>query len=597
MPYAKVAVVAGLALLALPGAGCGSGHGATPGLNGAGGGAGDATGGGAGGDATDAGPPASDATGSVDTPAGPYLIIQEDQTGFDAVDGKIFPRQGSTSITGYTGSGFADGDPGLGKTISWSIQVTTAGTYPLAWRYAFGGAPENLRDARLVINGTALDDTVSFPFTTTWNNWQETAAVAVDLPAGPSFIQLQALMPSGLANIDYFKIYGDGITPDQPSFSLSVGVNDPAAGTVTSAPVQSFYAYGAAVTVTATANPGYFFESWTGDVPGATAAHTFPITGNTRLVARFLPTGTMQDPNLIGYAAVQDDAGTPFLLNGGSLGPSVTATTLDDLKTYLGSPDPYVVSFSGMFQGQDLIKIASNKTLLGVGASAHLDGIELQVNGARNVIIRNVTVSNVVADGSGIANDAIEITGGARNVWIDHCELYSDLTHGKDFYDGLLDIKNESSFITVSWSNIHDHWKASLISSGDEQVGDTVIRATYHHNYFHDCGSRLPSIRFGRAHIFDNYYFNNTTGSCVDSRMGAIVKAESNYFESSKNTIGWFEGPATGYWDVANNTFVNCTGSQPTTSTGQLMPPYTYLPDDPAGLPSSVVAGAGVGNM
>ncbi len=104
----------------------------------------------------------------------------------------------------------------------------------------------------------------------------------------------------------------------------------------------------------------------------------------------------------------------------------------------------------------------------------------------------------------------------SRNIWIDHCELYSDLTHGKDFYDGLLDIKNESSFVTVSWSNIHDHWKASLISSGDEQVGDTVIRATYHHNYFHDCGSRLPSIRFGRAHVFDNYYLNNTTGSCVE---------------------------------------------------------------------------------
>lgn len=86
----------------------------------------------------------------------------------------------------------------------------------------------------------------------------------------------------------------------------------------------------------------------------------------------------------------------------------------------------------------------------------------------------------------------------------------------------------------VSWSNIHDHFKASLISSGDEQVGDTVIRATYHHNYFHDCGSRLPSIRFGRAHVFDNYYFNNTTGSCVDSRMAAVAKAESNYFSSSR---------------------------------------------------------------
>lgn len=599
VPYAKI-VTAAAGVLAIALVGCGSHNQSATGAGGATGTGGDT---GTGGGTADAG--SADA-GSIDTaddgavvdaPTGPFIIIQEDQTGFDAVDGKILPRQGSTTITGYTGAGFADGDTGLGKTISWSINVANAGTYQLAWRYAFGGAAANTRDARLVINGVALDDTVTFPYTIDWTNWQESAAVSVDLPAGSVFVQLQAVGPSGLANIDYFKVYGDGITPDVPSFSLAVTAGDPNAGTVSYSPVQPFYPYGAMVTATATANTGYFFQSWTGDVPGATATYTFSITGNTRLEARFLPQGTMQDPDVIGYATVQDDAGTPYLLNGGSLGPTVTATTIDDLKMYLGSADPYVVNFSGLIQGVDLIPIASNKTLVGVGDTAHLDGIELQINGSRNVIIRNVTVSNVVADGTGIANDAIEITGGARNVWIDHCELYSDLLHGKDYYDGLLDVKNESSFITVSWSNIHDHFKASLISSGDEQVGDTVIRATYHHNYFHDCGSRLPSIRFGRAHVFDNYYFNNTTGSCVDSRMGAVVKAEGNYFSSSKNTVGWFEGPATGYWDVANNVFLNCTGAQPTTSTGQLTPPYTYVVDDPNALPTSIVAGAGVGKL
>jgi pectate lyase len=300
---------------------------------------------------------------------------------------------------------------------------------------------------------------------------------------------------------------------------------------------------------------------------------------------------------VLGYATVQDDTETPFLLNGGSLGPSVTASTIDELKSYLGSPDPYVVSFSGQLTGPDNIAVGSNKTLLGVGASAHLDGIELQINGSRNVIIRNVTVSNVVADGTGLANDAIEITGGAKNVWIDHCELYSDLDHGKDYYDGLLDIKNESSFITVSWCAIHDHFKASLISSGEEQVGDTVIRATYHHNYFYNCGSRLPSIRFGKAHLFGNYYKDNTSGSCVNSRMGAVVRVENNYFSNSKDPIGFWDSPMTGYWDVTNNVFSSCTGSQPTTSTGALTPPYSYPADAPADLPAAIPAGAGVGKL
>jgi len=79
-----------------------------------------------------------------DLPVGPGItIIQEDQPGFAAVDGKVYPRQGSTNVTGYTGTGFADGDPGLGKTIGWSVKAETAGTYMLVWRYAFGGLATN----------------------------------------------------------------------------------------------------------------------------------------------------------------------------------------------------------------------------------------------------------------------------------------------------------------------------------------------------------------------------------------------------------------------------------------------------------------------
>jgi hypothetical protein len=40
-----------------------------------------------------------------------------------------------------------------------------------------------------------------------------------------------------------------------------------------------------------------------------------------------------------------------------------------------------------------------------------------------------------------------------------------------------------------------------------------------------------------------------------------------------------------------------CTGAQPTTSTGSLTLAYPYTLDDPAGLPVSVPAGAGVGKL
>ena len=392
-------------------------------------------------------------------------------------------------------------------------------------------------------------------------------------------------------------ILGEGITPDNPSFSLTVASNDPAAGTVTYTPVQSFYPAGASVMLTATANAGYFFQSWTGDSPSATASTTITITKNMVMTARFLPTGTVQDPALVGYAAVQDDAGTPYLLHGGSLGPTVTATTLEELKMYLGSPNPYVVSFSGLIVGTDSISVASNKTLLGVGTGAHLQGIELQVTARATSSSATSRCHTSSPKGRAWPTTRSCITG-AMNVWIDHCDLYSDLTHDKDYYDGLLEIKNGASFITVSHCHIHDHLKVSLISSGDDQVGDTVIRATYHHNYFHDTGSRLPSIRFGKAHIFNNYYLNNPEGTGVNSRMGAVVRVEGNHFQNVQNPIVFQDSLRTGNWDVTGgNTFVGCTGSQPTTSTGQLTPPYSYTLDPVANVPTAVPAAAGVGKI
>jgi pectate lyase len=532
------------------------------------------------------------ATGAVPEPGLTY--IQEDELGFSAVDGLILPRQASTSITGYTGTGFADGDPGEGTAISWSVNADREGDRSLVWRYAFGGAAENTRDARLLVNGMEVAENFVFPYTTTWDAWQETSPLVVTLAEGPNFIQLVALGASGLANVDYLLIQGEGITPSTPSFSLSATANDPDAGTVTVDPELAFYPEGTEVTVTAEAEPGYFFQSYTGDVTSANAEHTFAIDQNTRIIARFLPEGAEQDPALVGYATVQDDEGTPYLVTGGSLGEEVTATTLEELTSYLESAEPLVVSFSGLFEGADAIHIASDKTLLGIGDTAHLRGIELAVESQRNVIIKNVAVSHVVAEGTGSANDAIVISD-SKNVWVDHCELFSDLDNGKDYYDGLLEIKNGAAFITVSHTEFHDHYKVSLISSGDEQVGDTVIRATYHHNYFHDTVSRLPSIRFGKAHVFNNYFSNNTGGSGVNSRMGAVVKVESNHFENTDDPIGWFEGPETGFWEVSDNVFEACAGSQPTTSTGMLEIPYAYTLDPVADVPASVSAAAGVG--
>lgn len=73
--------------------------------------------------------------------------------------------------------------------------------------------------------------------------------------------------------------------------------------------------------------------------------------------------------------------------------------------------------------------VGNNTSLLGVGSTAVLNGGGLRLDHASNVIIRNLGINHVVGD------DSITVTF-SNNVWIDHCELWSDRTHGVDFYDG-----------------------------------------------------------------------------------------------------------------------------------------------------------------
>ncbi|MBI5474656.1 MAG: hypothetical protein HY961_20145 [Ignavibacteriae bacterium] len=446
------------------------------------------------------------------------IIIQENEMGFCSVDGVI-----ATSVAGYTGSGYADSDPGVGKSISWQFTVPAQGTYALMWRYGLGGNPGD-RNARLLLNGNLTIDTVRFPHTGAWTNWTLSIPVNVTLAPGSYKLRIEAYSASGLANVDYVKVIG-AAAPDSctPSYVLTVAANNSAWGTVTYAPIQPYYDRGTLVTVRAHANPGYYFQSWTGEEPSADSVFTFAIRSNVSAVARFLPSGTVMDQDITGYATVQSDNGTPYTLIGGALGDTVVATTVAQLQSYLGGAGPRVVRFTGELVGTDVVTITSDKTLLGAG-TAHLRGIELSINNARNVIIRNITVSHVTPQ------DAVEINGRSKNILIDHCDFSSDRDHGTEYYDGLLDVKNESSFITVAWCKFHDHFKTSLISSGDQAVADTVIRITYHHNYFYNCESRLPSIRFGKAHIFNNYYKNCHTA--INSRMGACVRVERNYFDS-----------------------------------------------------------------
>lgn len=266
---------------------------------------------------------------------------------------------------------------------------------------------------------------------------------------------------------------------------------------------------------------------------------------------------------------------------GGKGGAVTTVSSLSALTSALASDTAAIVYISGTITGNVAIRVGSNKTVLGKAGSS-LVGVGLRVYQKSNVIIRNVKISNVLAE----AGDAIGIQS-AHNVWVDHVELSSNRDHDKDYYDGLLDITHGCYGVTVSYSILHDHWKSSLVGHSDSNGSeDVAIRVTYHHNYWYNLNSRLPSFRFGQGHIYNNYYLNSADG--INTRDGAQLLIQNNVFKGIDKAIYSTDG---GYAVAQGNDF---GGSSNTAPAGTLTSvPYAYTLDSTSSLASSVVSSAG----
>ncbi|WP_078392718.1 pectate lyase family protein [Shouchella patagoniensis] len=284
---------------------------------------------------------------------------------------------------------------------------------------------------------------------------------------------------------------------------------------------------------------------------------------------------------------------------GGAGGQTVTVSTGDQLLTALknkSSNTPLTIYVNGTITPSNTsankidIKDVNDVSILGVGTQGELNGIGIKVWRANNVIIRNLKIHHVnIGD-----KDAISIEGPSKNIWVDHNELYNSLDVHKDYYDGLFDVKRDADYITFSWNYVHDSWKSMLMGSSDSDSYNRKI--TFHNNYFENLNSRVPSIRFGEAHIYSNYY-NGINETGINSRMGAKVRIEENLFERANNPIVSRDSSQVGYWHLINNRFDQSTGEIPTTSTITYNPPYSYQVTPVNQVKDVVRANAGVGKI
>ncbi|KAG9124062.1 hypothetical protein FRC07_013000 [Ceratobasidium sp. 392] len=286
---------------------------------------------------------------------------------------------------------------------------------------------------------------------------------------------------------------------------------------------------------------------------------------------------------IAGYATL--NGGT----TGGAGGATTTVTSLAALRSAVAGTSAKIVKISGIITGDgEVIDVGSKTTILGVGSNSGVTGGGFRIKNGKNVIIRNLKLSKSPAP-----TDLIGLQN-ATNVWIDHNTFTSDLDHGKDYYDGQCDITHGSDFVTVSWNVFTEHYKVSLVGHSDNNAAEDTghLRVTYHHNYFLNVNSRLPSLRFGTGHIYNNY-MKNVFDSGVDSRDGAQTLVESNVMDSVLLPI---ETKLNGGYAVQRNNLLINTTMDTDLVTGTLTTvPYTYTLDTASSVAATVAKSAGAG--
>lgn len=235
----------------------------------------------------------------------------------------------------------------------------------------------------------------------------------------------------------------------------------------------------------------------------------------------------------------------------------------------LSGPQEAAREASQKAQGKRVVvHVTSNTSIVGMGKDAKIVHGNLYLgDGVENVIIRNITFEDSfdlfpqwdpgdsfkvdksypgcqadyvdAAKGPQLCPggrwnseyDLISINGGKR-VWIDHCTFNDGDRPDKLFppnfpfpqnqveqkiqhHDGLVDITNGADLVTLSYNHFQDHDKTSLIGGSDSKgdLDSGKLNVTYHDNWFDNSGQRLPRVRFGKVHSYNNYFTGDSIGA------------------------------------------------------------------------------------
>ena len=149
----------------------------------------------------------------------------------------------------------------------------------------------------------------------------------------------------------------------------------------------------------------------------------------------------------------------------------------------------------------------------------------------------------------------------AKHVWIDHNTFtddprfdtqfpplfaapFNEATQKTAHHDGHVDVTLLATKVTISNNHFLRHDKGNLLGGSDVAglvpgYGPGKIDVTFHGNYYQNMIQRMPRVRFGRVHVYNNVFDGDRRATASEYRLGdtwatgtaAKLVTENNLFD------------------------------------------------------------------
>ena len=236
---------------------------------------------------------------------------------------KATPPSGETGTKTFSGTAFFNedvvtigGDLILEKCSSETVSIPntpsgpTSGTTGTSYTYSTGGSTSSLgHSVQYFIDWGDGTNSGWLPVGTTSasKSWTSAGSYSVKAQARCATDTSVASSWSGVLSV---------IISPQPYTLLTTSVNPAGAGIISLNPPGGAYSAGTAVTLTATANSGYSFSTWSGDLTGSTNPAQITMDGNKTVTAVFLLIKVEEDNPTITYTGTWNTYTSPSCSGG-----------------------------------------------------------------------------------------------------------------------------------------------------------------------------------------------------------------------------------------------------------------------------------------